>query len=114
MGAGYHGGFGKTKGAGKSILYAKSKETALIQKKLLPLKIRTSYIKYVKNSTTSKYIDYRVSRTDIGYLYQSKKPGEVPGSYAVYYKEVDLNGQTIRVYKDTYDNKGILVHRKYK
>ena len=114
MGAGYHGGFGKTKGASKSIVYAKSKEIALTRKKLLPVKIQTSYIKYVKNSTTSKYTDYRVSKTNTGYLYQSKKLGDVPGSYAVYYKEVDFDGQTIRVYKDTYDNKGVLIHRKYK
>lgn len=114
MGTGYHGGFGKTKGAGKGIVYAKNKEIALTQKKLLPIKIQTSYIKYVKNSTTSKYTDYRVSKIETGYLYQSKKPGDVHGSYAVYYKEVDFNGQTIRVYKDTYDNKGVLVHRKYK
>lgn len=49
-----------------------------------------------------------------GYIYQSKKPGNVPSSYAIYYKEVDSSGKTIKVYKDTYDNKGHLVHRKNK
>jgi len=42
------------------------------------------------------------------------KPGNVPGSKAVYYKEVDANGNTIRVYKETYDPQGNLIHTKTK
>lgn len=114
MGAGYHGGFGKTKGASKSILSAENKSSALKKSCFLPKKIQSSYINYVKGTTTSKYIDYRVTKSNSGYIYQSKKMGIVPGSYAIYYKEVDVCGKTIKVYKDTYDNKGNLVHRKHK
>ena len=114
MGAGYHGGFGKTNGARRSILSAESKSSALNKTKSLPNKIQSSYTKYVKDTTTSKYTDYKITKNGSGYIYQSKKPGNVPGSYAIYYKEVDASGKTIKVYKDTYDNKGNLVHRKNK
>lgn len=114
MGAGYHGGFGHTKGSEKSLLIAESKSFALDKSKTLPEKIQLSYIKYVKDTTTSKYIDYKVTKIGERYIYQSKKPGNVPGSYAIYYKEVDANGKTIKVYKDTYDHKGNFVHRKIK
>lgn len=80
----------------------------------LPVKIQKSFIKYVKDSTTNKYIDYSVRRHNEGYKYQSTKLGEVPGSYAIYYKEVDKDGHTLRVYKDSYDNNGKFVHRKEK
>ena len=43
-----------------------------------------------------------------------ENPGKVPGSKAVYNKVVDSNGKTIKVYKDTFDPKGNLVHRKDK
>ena len=114
MGAGYHGGFGNTKGSKRSILSADNKSTALSKIKILPKNIQSSYTKFVKDTTTSKYTDYKIIHSGNGYIYQSKKPGNVPGSYAIYYKEVDSNGKTIRVYKDTYDNKGNLVHRKNK
>ncbi|MBR6692655.1 MAG: hypothetical protein IKL61_01750 [Clostridia bacterium] len=114
MGAGYHCGFGNTKGSGKNILIASSKTSALYKIKTLPKNLQTSYTKYVKDTTTSKYIDYKITKIGEGYVYQSKKPGNVPGSYAIYYKEVDSNGKTVRVYKDTYDNKGNLIHRKNK
>ena len=114
MGAGYHGGFGKTRGAQKSIISADNKISAIKKIKLLPKKIQSSYTKYVKDTTTNKYTDYKITKNGSGYIYQSKKPGNVPGSYAIYYKEVDSSGKTIKVYKDTYDNKGHLVHRKNK
>ena len=43
-----------------------------------------------------------------------ENPGKVPGSKAIYYKIVDSGGRTIRVYKETYDPSGKLVHRKEK
>lgn len=43
-----------------------------------------------------------------------ENPGRVPGSKAVYYKIVDSNGHTVRVYKETYDPNGNLVHVKEK
>lgn len=42
------------------------------------------------------------------------KPGNVPGSRAEYFKEVDAFGKTTASYKITYDNKGNFVHRKEK
>lgn len=42
------------------------------------------------------------------------KPGNVPGSKAIYYKEIGADGRTIKVYKDTFDPKGNLVHTKDK
>lgn len=114
MGAGYHGGFGKTKGSLKHILSANNKLAALNSINILPDKIQQSYTKYVKDSTTSKYVDFKVTKTDFGYIFQSKKPGDVPGSYAIYFKEIDQIGNTIKVYKDSYDNKGKFIHRKYK
>lgn len=114
MGAGFHGGFGKTKGARKFILYADNKVEALRAVNGLPKKIQTSFTKYVKDTTTSKYTDYKVNKTLDGYIYQSKKYGNVPGSYAIYYKKVDESGKTLKVYKDTYDNNGNFVHRKIK
>lgn len=43
-----------------------------------------------------------------------ENPGRVPGSKAVYYKIVDSEGRTVRVYKETYDPNGNLVHVKEK
>ena len=62
MGAGYHGGFGKTKGAGRIILSAESKSSALDKTKSLPKNIKSSYTKYVKDTTTSKYTDYNITK----------------------------------------------------
>jgi hypothetical protein len=42
------------------------------------------------------------------------KPGNVPGSYAIYYKEIAADGTTLKVYKNTYDPAGNLVHTKDK
>ncbi|QDH80580.1 RHS repeat-associated core domain-containing protein [Echinicola soli] len=43
-----------------------------------------------------------------------ESPGKVPGSKAVYVKEVDSNGQTVRMYKVTSDPSGNIVHNKNK
>ena len=42
------------------------------------------------------------------------KSCDVPGSRAHYYKILDKDGELIRVYKETYDPKDILVHTKEK
>lgn len=114
MGAGFHGGFGNTKGAKKYIFYAENKIEALKSVSALPKRIQASFTKFVKDTTTSKYAEYKVLVNSRGYIYQSTKCGDVPGSYAVYYKEVDKDGKTLKVYKDTYDNNGYFVHRKIK
>lgn len=43
-----------------------------------------------------------------------ESPGKVPGSKAVYVKEIDSNGQTVRMYKVTSDPSGNIVHNKNK
>lgn len=43
-----------------------------------------------------------------------EKPGNVPGSKAIYYKEVSPSGNTTRVYKETYGPDGRLIHIKEK
>ena len=48
------------------------------------------------------------------YKLKMENPGRVPGSKAVYCKIVDSEGHTVRVYKETYDPNGKLVHTKEK
>ena len=43
-----------------------------------------------------------------------EKPGIVPGSKAIYYKIIDELGNLIKIFKDTFDPKGNLIHRKEK
>lgn len=43
-----------------------------------------------------------------------EKPGNVPGSKAIYYKVIDSLGRTIKVYKETYGPDGNLIHIKEK
>ena len=43
-----------------------------------------------------------------------ENPGRVAGSKAVYTKIIDSSGKTIKVFKDTFDPNGNLVHRKEK
>ena len=48
------------------------------------------------------------------YVATMVNPGRVPGSYAVYTKHVDANGNTIGAYKTTFDPSGEIVHVKDK
>ncbi len=45
---------------------------------------------------------------------QATSPGKVPGSKAVYEKQIDANGTTIQYTKTTYDPQGNIVHVKDK
>jgi hypothetical protein len=49
-----------------------------------------------------------------GKAFQSEVPGRVPGSSAVYEKQVDANGVTIQYTKTTYDPAGTIVSVKDK
>lgn len=49
-----------------------------------------------------------------GKAFQSEVPGRVPGSTAVYEKQVDVNGVTVQYTKTTYDSAGNIVHVKDK
>ena len=61
-----------------------------------------------------EFILYDPDANNENYRIKMENPGRVPGSKAIYYKEVDRKGNTIRVYKETYDPSGNLVHTKEK
>ena len=71
--------------------------------------------KFFKNKTTNHYNGFYVlKKNDGSYLAVADNPGKVPGSHAVYVKEVSSNGDTTKVYKTTYDSKGEIAHTKDK
>ena len=113
MGAGIHGGFGSTKGS-RSLFEGKSKTSALSSVSALPKNIQKGVKSFFKGSS-NHYDGFSVERIKNG-MYQVKmeNPGKVPGSRAIYYKVIDTQGRTVRVYKETYDPSGNLVHRKEK
>ncbi|WP_229390883.1 DUF2341 domain-containing protein [Methanosarcina sp. DH2] len=76
-------------------------------------KVRTNINRFLagKNDYTNFIIK---SGGDGSYLVTATKPGNVPGSYAVYYKEISSEGITTKVWKETFDPKGNLVHNKIK
>ena len=49
-----------------------------------------------------------------GKMFQSEVPGRIPGSKAVYEKQVDARGVTISHTKTTYAPNGSIVHVKQK
>ena len=56
-----------------------------------------------------------VSKAGIGlYKIEATSLGRVPGSRAVYTKIVNNKGETMQMYKTTYDNKGNIPHVKDK
>lgn len=113
MGAGYHGGFGGTKG-GTSIYSGTSKTSALGSVSSLPKEIQGSAKSFFKGGS-NHYNKFSVEKlSDGNYQIKMENPGKVPGSKAVYYKVVDPEGHTVRVYKETYDPNGNLVHVKEK
>ena len=113
MGGGFHGGFGNTKG--NCILFkCNKKNTALNNVAKLPVSIQKSVKSFFKRSSNN-YNNYSVNKNeDDSYTVKMENPGRVPGSKAIYYKIIDNNGKTVRVYKETYDPSGKLVHRKEK
>ena len=79
-----------------------------------PPAIASSAKKFFKGSSNA-YNNYSITKEPDGsYHFIMEKPGNVPGSKAVYHKIVDSNGKTVSVYKDTFDPQGNLVHRKDK
>ena len=80
----------------------------------LPASIQASVKRFYKGSS-SLYSDFSVEALANGnYIVKMTKSGIVPGSKAVYYKEIDMDGNTIKVFKETYDPMGNLVHTKNK
>lgn len=113
MGAGAGGNFGNTNGK-KRIYQGNSKSSALKNISNLPQQIQKGAKNFFKGSSNN-YNNYSVIKNKDGtYTIKMENPGRVPGSKAVYYKIIDSSGKTIRVYKDTFDPNGNLVHRKDK
>ena len=81
----------------------------------MPKEIQNSVKKFFKGSSNN-YNSYSVvsQNTDGTYTIKMINPGRVPGSKAVYNKIVDSSGKTLKVFKDTFDPEGKLVHRKEK
>ncbi len=91
-----------------------SKQTAISSIDSYPDSLKSNAKRFYKGAS-QKYDRFEAIKTDSGeYKLGMRKPGNVPGSYAIYYKIVDSNGKTIKAYKETYDPKGNLVHVKEK
>lgn len=113
MGTGARGNFGNTNGS-RVIISGNRKSSALSSVSKLPESIQKSAKSFFKGSSNN-YSEYSVTKNKDGtYTIKMVNPGRVPGSKAVYYKIVNSGGKTIKVYKDTIDPDGNLVHRKDK
>lgn len=81
---------------------------------LLPSEIQDNAKRFLK-AASHGYNSFSISKDTSGnYIFIREKPGDVPGSRAIYFKYVDSGGKTIKVYKETYDPQGKLVHSKEK
>ena len=97
-----------------NILRATNKADALKAVEKLPSNIQLSVKRFFKRGS-NQYTDFSVNSLGNGnYMAKRTKPGDVPGSKAIYYKEIKSNGETVRVFKETYDSAGKLVHVKDK
>lgn len=91
-----------------------SKQSAVAGASSYPPPIAKSAKSFFKGGSNA-YRNFTVSRqSDDSYHFTMEKPGNVPGSKAIYHKLVSAGGETLRVYKDTFDPQGNLVHRKEK
>ena len=115
MGGGLGGKFvfGKTRGS-KVIYKGNTKKNALSNVSKLPENIQKSVKSFIKGSSNN-YNSYQITKnSDNTYTIKMENPGIVPGSKAIYYKIISEEGKTIRVYKETFDPQGNLVHIKEK
>lgn len=100
--------------ANEGTLLASKKSDAISISASYPQPIASSARKFFKGSSNA-YNKFTITKmTDGSYHFTMEKPGNVPGSKAVYHKIVSAEGKTIEVYKDTFDPHGKLVHRKDK
>ena len=91
-----------------------SKAQAIKTADKLPITIQSKVKDFFKGGSNA-YKNFSVEMLENGnYVAKMTKPGNVPGSEAVYIKEISPNGNTIRVFKETYDPLGNLVHIKNK
>ncbi len=114
MGAGGGGGgFGNTMG-GRTQLSTGTKASAIKLTSSLPENTQKPVKDFFKGGS-NKYNNFNVEKLDNGNtLAKMEKPGNVPGSKAIYYKEINPEGKTIKVYKETYAPDGSLIHTKEK
>ncbi len=104
-----------TKGSVISSIAYSSRSEAVNGDYGAPPKTSDEIRKFFKKSTTNHYTDFRVTKNSDGtFSAISDNPGRVPGSHAVYVKIIGPQGELIEFYKDTYDNEGKFVHKKYK
>ena len=97
-----------------NLLQANTKQEAKNAVSTLPSNIQKS-VKDFFNGGSNKYTDFSVTQSQNGnYLISMTKPGNVPGSYAVYNKIISSDGVTLDVYKITYAPDGSIVHIKDK
>ena len=100
-------------GTGGTVFKVGSKSDALKSLTELPDDVAKNVKRFIKKSG-SGYTEYSVELLENdNYQVKMLKPGDVSG-YAEYYKTIDSRGTTIETYKDTFDNSGNFVHRKYK
>ncbi len=96
------------------VITVKEKTTALREVENLPPSIQRSAKSFYKRGS-NHYNNFSLTKNgDNTYTMIMEKPGNVHGSKAVYYKIVDNDGNLIKVYKDTFDPYGKLIHRKDK
>lgn len=113
MGSGRSGLYNNTKGS-STVYSGTTKSSALSSVASLPNSIQKGAKSFFKGSSNN-YNRYSVQKnTDGSYLIKMENPGRVPGSKAIYYKIIDSEGKTVRVYKETYDPNGKLIHTKEK
>ena len=111
--------FGKTLESAEKIndipiFSAKEKQIAFGKVKELPSDIQGNAKRFFKGGS-NKYDYFSAKKNpDNTYTLVMQKPGDVPGSKAIYYKIVDDKGITKAAYKETLDPMGNLVHRKEK
>lgn len=80
-----------------------------------PTEVSDSIRHFFKDKVTNHYDGVYVLKQNNGsYLAVADNPGKVPGSHAVYVKEISPNGETTKMYKTTYDNNGHIAHTKDK
>jgi hypothetical protein len=98
----------------KKLLEATTREIALSKLEKIGVQLPNKLKETIKDAT-AKFQDFNVFvDANKNYIVSMTKPGNVPGSKAIYYKVVDPVGKTLEVFKDTFDNLGKFVHRKYK
>ena len=98
----------------QKLLNVGTKSDAIAAVKNLPETIQ-SKVKDFYRGGSNAYNKFGVEQLEnSNYLVQMTKPGNVPGSYATYFKEITKAGETVITYKNTIDPLGNLVHTKIK